>query len=106
MRFRLMLAVALLIGGAATAQAGLLPPSPHDCRSTSENTPQLAADPLNPRHLALHYLRGDGASAVLAISWDGGATWTRTPVPDVTACTDGPDGSLVDPMMAMGSGGR
>lgn len=74
----------------------------------AENTPQVAVDPTNPRHLAATYAIGDGTASVLATSRDAGATWTRTPITGTLLCNGGGGhyGVRFDPDLQYGPSGR
>ena len=55
--------------------------------SRDGNAPQIAVDPTNPLHLAATYAVA-GAS-VVAMSEDGGHTWTRSPITGTLVCDGG-----------------
>ncbi|MCA1830770.1 MAG: sialidase family protein [Actinomycetota bacterium] len=78
----------------------------HDCGSTRENTPQIAVDASDPNHVVMQYLLGEGDEGAIASSRDGGATFTSELFTGITACQQGEPGQLVDPFIAIGSGGR
>ncbi|MQY10017.1 hypothetical protein SRB5_01210 [Streptomyces sp. RB5] len=71
-------------------------PFPHCAPAAGDDTmaagaiePHLAADPDNPRRLAAVWPQDRQRGAVLAVSDNGGRTWTRTVVPRLTRCSGG-----------------
>ena len=92
------------------------------CQLTDESAPHMAVDPTNSNHLAIAYSLGDThnfaqdpvnpmqeteyTAQVVANSFDGGKTWTRTALPGMTICTGGDNGTIGDPYIAIGSAGR
>jgi hypothetical protein len=77
-----------------------------------EYGPHMSVDPANPKHLAVVYQLGDTASTptqqvgVVASSFDGGTSWTRALLPQMTACSGGSNGVIGDPFIAIGSNGN
>jgi hypothetical protein len=65
------------------------------CGTTDANTPQIAVDPTDARHLAATYAVGTGSASVLAVSHDGGKTWKRSPLRGTLSC-DGGGGSFLN----------
>jgi hypothetical protein len=76
----------------------------------SEVEPDLAADPWNPRHLVAVWQQDrwdNGGSRGLesAVTFDGGNTWTVTPLPGVSQVTGGTFQRASDPSVTIGRDG-
>lgn len=76
----------------------------------AEVEPAIAADPNNPKHLVSVWqqdrFEDRGARAILAAaSFDGGNTWSVTPIPGLTVATGGPYDRASDPVVAIGGNG-
>jgi hypothetical protein len=88
------------------------PMSGNGCSLIDASGPHLAVDPANPKHLAMVYQLGDIANdatkqvAVVADSYDGGSDWTRAMLSGMTLCSNGPNGVVGDPFIAIGGNGR
>src|SRR2546428_9999955 len=70
--------------------------------------PSLAIDPGDARQLVAVWQENrspDDVGNVVAVSHDGGATWTRAPLPPVLSCTGGPYGRAGGARGAIGRGG-
>jgi hypothetical protein len=86
--------------------------SGNDCDLMDASGPHMAVDAANPKHLAVVYQLGDIANnptkqvAVVANSYDGGSAWTRALLPGMTRCSNGPNGVVGDPFIAIGAGGN
>src|SRR2546426_12794245 len=62
--------------------------------------PSLAVDPTNPSQLVATWQENrspDEVGNVVAVSHDGGSTWTRAALPSALTCTGGPDVHATDP---------
>jgi hypothetical protein len=87
---------------AGTEISGALPGA---CSPANGNEPHAAVDPSDPGHVSVLYSTGGAAAGVVATTRDGGDTWSRTVLP-ITLCAGGPDGTVGDPFVAIGSAGR
>jgi len=70
--------------------------------------PSLAARPGNPRLLVAtwqHLGSPVGLGNVVAVSHDGGGSWTRTILPGLTSCSSGSYASATDPWVSIGPDG-
>lgn len=77
----------------------------------TETEPFFAIDPEKPKHLLAVYQEDrfeDGGCRALtsAVSFNGGATWQETLLPNLTVADGGPYQRISDPWVAFGSGGR
>jgi len=73
----------------------------------NENTPQVIADPSDAARVVVSYTIGDADAEVVAVSNDGGKTWSRSLLPGLTRCSGNADGGQVlDPYLAVGPEGR
>jgi hypothetical protein len=85
-------------------------PQPGDLiNAESEN--QLAVDPTNPKHLAALWFQ-DAVGApeeplgqIVGVSWDGGSTWRRAPLPGITQCSGGTVPYAIDPWIVFAPNG-
>ena len=69
--------------------------------SGGADTPQESVDPTNPAHRVITYLTGNGVASVAAATTDNGRHWRRSLLSGLTTCSQGPDGSLNDPYLAL-----
>jgi len=70
--------------------------------------PSLAVDPGDPRELIAAWQENrspDDVGNVVAVSHDGGSSWTRTALPSILACTGGPYVHAADPWVSIGKDG-
>ncbi|WP_369274914.1 hypothetical protein AB5J55_37660 [Streptomyces sp. R11] len=67
--------------------------------------PQLAAGPHDPRRLAAAWPQDRQRGVVLAVSDDGGRSWTRTVVPGLTRCSGGTYDYVDGPAVTFTGGG-
>src|SRR3989454_1836950 len=70
--------------------------------------PSLAVDPTNPSQLVATWQENrspDEVGNVVAVSHDGGSTWTRAALPSVLTCTGGPYVHATDPWVSIGRDG-
>src|SRR5437879_9178465 len=66
--------------------------------------PSLAADPNDPRQLVATWLENP-AGTVVAVSHDGGGSWTRSPLPGLLTCAGGRYAHTSDPWVSIGQDG-
>jgi hypothetical protein len=76
----------------------------------SEVEPSLAVDPTNPKHLVGAWQQdrwsdGGARGIVTGVTYDGGTTWSLTPVPGVTQVTGGPLPRGSDPWVSFAPNG-
>jgi hypothetical protein len=76
----------------------------------SEVEPWIEVNPTNPDNLAGFYQQdrysnGGAKGNVAAVSFDGGDSWTRVPVPNDTRCTGGEFERSSDPWLSFGPDG-
>jgi len=70
--------------------------------------PSLAVDPSDPRELVAVWQENrspDDVGNVVAVSHDGGTSWTRAALPSVLTCTGGPYVHASDPWVSIGRDG-
>lgn len=70
--------------------------------------PSVAAEPGNPRRLVAAWLENqspDDVGITVALSHDGGATWSRSPLPAIVACDGGRYVHASDPWVSIGGDG-
>src|SRR3989454_628083 len=70
--------------------------------------PSLAVDPTNASQLVATWQENrspDDVGNVVAVSHDGGSTWTRAALPSVLTCTGGPYVHATDPWVSIGRDG-
>src|SRR5690349_1472337 len=66
--------------------------------------PSLAADPQDPQQLVAAWLE-NAVGIVVAVSHDGGGTWTRSALPGLLACAGGQYVHTSDPWVSIGHDG-
>jgi hypothetical protein len=66
--------------------------------------PSLAADPQDPQQLVASWLENAGG-IVVAVSHDGGGTWSRSALPGLLACAGGRYVHISDPWASIGNDG-
>jgi hypothetical protein len=88
------------------ARAKVSGPLASACSSVGPNGPHAAVDPSDANHISAVYSLGDSTAEVVGTSRDGGKTWSRAVLPGLTLCSGGPSGTVGDPFVAVGSGGR
>ena len=77
----------------------------------SEAEPSFAVNPKNPRNAIAVWQQdrfevdGGALSNIVAVTRDGGATWTKVLVPGISRCTGGPDERTSDPWVSIGPDG-
>lgn len=71
----------------------------------AESDPMLAVDPTDARHLVASWVQDDTLSSLVAVSSDGGASWSTGTVPGVSRCTHGTRNWSQDPSVAIGPDG-
>src|SRR5256885_956723 len=89
-----------IISGPISVAAACTGPSP----SARPAEPSLAAAPGDPRELVATWLENP-AGTVVAVSHDGGGTWTRSPVPGLLTCAGGRYARTSDPWVSIGQDG-
>jgi hypothetical protein len=70
--------------------------------------PSVATEPGNPRQLVAGWLENqspDHVGITVALSHDGGATWSRSPLPGLLTCDGGHYVHLSDPWVSIGGDG-
>ena len=70
--------------------------------------PSLAVDPTNPSQLVATWQQNrspNDVGNVVAVSHDGGSTWTRAALPSVLTCVGGPYVRATDPWVSIGRDG-
>src|SRR5918996_4816494 len=72
----------------------------------SETDPSIAINPTNPNNIVAAYPSDTAYGIVAASSFDGGQTWTRTPVPGLTTCTGGASKHILHARLSFGPDGR
>src|ERR1700730_5941665 len=88
-----------VISGAVPRAAGCTGPSP-----PAPTEPSLAADPGDPRQLVASWLE-NAVGTVVAVSHDGGATWSRSALPGLLICAAGRYAHTSDPWVSIGHDG-
>jgi hypothetical protein len=86
---------------AACATATYPPPESPPARPAE---PSLAADPGDPRQLVAGWLENP-AGTVVAVSHDGGTSWSRSPLPGLLTCAGGRYTRTSDPWVSIGPDG-
>src|SRR5207302_9250296 len=85
-----------IISGPVSVAAACTGPSP----SARPAEPSLAADPNDPRQLVATWLENP-AGTVVAVSHDGGGSWTRSPLPGLLTCAGGRYAHTSDPWVSI-----
>jgi hypothetical protein len=88
-----------VISGAVSLAPGCTGQSP-----PAPTEPSLAADPGDPRQLVASWLE-NAAGTVVAVSHDGGATWSRSALPGLLTCAGGRYAHTSDPWVSIGRDG-
>ena len=86
---------------------------PSACSARAESPdhpgePSLAVDPSDPRELVAVWQENrspDDVGNVVAVSHDGGVSWTRAVLPATLTCTGGPYFHATDPWVSIGKDG-
>jgi hypothetical protein len=73
--------------------------------------PSADVNPTNPLHIVVGYQQdrwsGGGARGLVAgFSFDGGQSWTRVPIPGISACSGGPYERATDPWVSFAPDGH
>src|SRR2546425_13014943 len=89
-----------IISGPVSAAAACRGPSP----SARPAEPSLAAAPGDPRQLVATWLENP-AGTVVAVSHDGGSSWSRSPLPGLLTCAGGRPARARGPRGSRGPGG-
>src|SRR5256885_5738736 len=89
-----------IISGPISVASACTGPSP----SARPAEPSLAAAPGDPRELVATWLENP-AGTVVAVSHDGGGTWSRSPLPGLLTCAGGRYARPRDPRGSIGPGG-
>src|SRR5437879_350929 len=89
-----------IISGPVSAAAACRGPSP----SARPAEPSLAAAPGDPRQLVATWLENP-AGTVIAVSHDGGGSWSRSPLPSLLTCAGGRYARTSDPWVSSGHDG-
>jgi len=89
-----------IISGPVSAAAACRGPSP----SGRPAEPSLAAAPGDPRQLVATWLENP-AGTVVAVSHDGGGSWSRSPLPSLLTCAGGRYARTSDPWVSIGQDG-
>ena len=89
-----------IISGPVSVAAACTGPSP----SARPAEPSVAAAPGDPRQLVASWLENP-AGTVVAVSHDGGGTWSRSPLPGLLTCAGGPYARTSDPWVSIGQDG-
>jgi len=76
----------------------------------SEVEPWIVVDPFDPDHLVGtwqqdRWSNGSARGVGVAVSFDGGLTWSTSALPQLTLCTGGPFVRASDPWLAFGADG-
>jgi len=87
-----------VISGAVSVAAGCNSPS-----ASAPAEPSLAADPGDPLQLVASWLEQSGT--VVAVSHDGGATWSRLALSGLLSCAGGRYARTSDPWVSIGHDG-
>ena len=90
-----------IISGPLAVAAGCTGLSPSAARPAE---PSLAADPGDPRQLVASWLENPSGT-VVAVSHDGGGTWSRLPLPGLLTCAGGRYAGTSDPWVSIGQDG-
>lgn len=71
-----------------------------------EYEPHVAVDPTDPSHIVISWNQGGQMGNVVAVTNDGGSTWTQVIVPGVSGCSGAElDSGAADARLAFDSGG-
>jgi len=89
-----------IISGPVSAPAACTGPSP----SARPAEPSLAAAPGDPRQLVAVWLENPSGT-VVAVSHDGGGSWSRSPLPGLLTCAGGRYARTSDPWVSIGQDG-
>src|SRR5437588_7509299 len=89
-----------IISGPVSGAAACRGPSP----SARPAEPSLAAAPGDPRQLVATWLENP-AGTVIAVSHDGGGSWSRSPLPSLLTCAGGRYARTSDPWVSIGQDG-
>src|SRR3989441_11156258 len=89
-----------IISGPVSVPAACTGPSP----SARPAEPSLAVAPGDPRQLVAAWLENP-AGTVVAVSHDGGGTWSRSPLPGLLTCATGRYARTSDPWVSIGQDG-
>ncbi|MFL6260223.1 MAG: sialidase family protein [Thermoanaerobaculia bacterium] len=97
--------------GVVRVSGDILAPIPGRAQPETETEPFFAIDPESPKHLLASYQEDrfeDGGCRDLtaAVSFDGGATWQESLLPNLTLAAGGPYQRTSDPWVAFGPGDR
>ena len=97
--------------GVVRVSTDLLDPIGGPSQPETETEPFFAIDPENPRHLLASYQEdrfpdGGCRSLTSAVSFNAGATWRESLLPNLSIAAGGPYQRTSDPWVAFGSGGR
>lgn len=83
---------------------------PDTCaQAQSEGETMLAVDPADPRHLQAVWIAGayNGTNTgIAAESFDGGRSWSATPIPGTGPCTGGTGDYVLDQWVSIGAAGH
>src|SRR3989440_9633407 len=82
-----------IISGAVSVAAACARESASEIRPAE---PSLAADPNDPRQVIASWLENPSGT-VVAVSHDGGGTWSRSPLPGLLTCAGGRYARTRDP---------
>src|SRR5438270_10600576 len=89
-----------IISGPVSVAAACTGPSP----TARPAEPSLAAVPGDPRQLVATWLENPSGT-VVAVSHDGGGTWSRSPLPGLLTCAGGRYARTSDPWVSIGQDG-
>src|SRR6266699_3745845 len=89
-----------ILRGPVSGAAACTGPSP----SARPAEPSLAEAPGDPRQLVAAWLENP-AGTVVAVSHDGGSTWSRSPLPGLLTCATGRYARTSDPWVSIGQDG-
>jgi len=90
-----------IISGAVSVAAACARESASEIRPAE---PSLAADPNDPRQVIASWLENPSGT-VVAVSHDGGGTWSRSPLPSLLTCAGGRYARTSDPWVSIGQDG-
>jgi hypothetical protein len=99
------------VSGSSPFGVGCAGPQPGYNFHDSEVEPWLAVNPANPNHLVGTWQQdrwddGGAQGLVAGVSFDGGLTWLRVPIPRITICSGGADyGRASDPWVSFAPNG-
>lgn len=94
----------------AGCTADAVPLQPGTNFLASEVEPWIVVNPLDPDHVVAtwqqdRWSNGSARGAGVAVSFDGGLTWSNGTLPNLTLCTGGPFVRASDPWLAFGADG-